>query len=106
MWGGCGGGAGRGGASALLALRGGAGFAASLCYRPAHPLAHRCAPPPTRARRRSATRRVVGDMAKLSGAAGISYLEYSTQAGGGGRGRGRARPLGQGKLAKMAKRYG
>ncbi|EFN57091.1 hypothetical protein CHLNCDRAFT_57434 [Chlorella variabilis] len=54
--------------------------------------------------KKSATRRVVGDMAALSGAAGMRYMEYSTGAGGGQGGR--ARPPGGGKLAKMAKKYG
>jgi hypothetical protein len=40
-------------------------------------------------------------MAALSGAAGLSYLEYSTKPGGG-----RSKPPGGGKLAKMAKRFG
>lgn len=57
---------------------------------------------------RSATRRVQGDMHVLSGAAGLTYFEYST---GGGGGRGAGRPRGgankpPGKLAKMAKKYG
>lgn len=52
-------------------------------------------------RQRAATKRVVGNMAALSGAAGISYLEYST-----GGGRGRSKPPGGGKLAKMAKKFG
>ncbi|KAI3434686.1 hypothetical protein D9Q98_002749 [Chlorella vulgaris] len=60
--------------------------------------------------KRVATRRTAGDMAALSGAAGLRYLEYSTGGpggrGGGGRGGGRGRPAGGGKLAKMAKKYG
>jgi hypothetical protein len=54
---------------------------------------------------RAPTRRVAGNMAVLSGGAGMRYMEYSTQPGGAGRG-GRGRPPGPGKLAKMAKRYG
>ena len=53
--------------------------------------------------RRGATKRVVGSMAALSGAAGLSYLEYDTN----GKLQAQHRkPPGGGKLAKMAKRYG
>ncbi|PSC73140.1 DNA repair helicase XPB1-like [Micractinium conductrix] len=51
-------------------------------------------------KKKAPARRVVGSMAALSGAAGISYLEYSTKQGG------RSRPAGGGKLAKMAKKFG
>lgn len=56
--------------------------------------------------RRATTKRVVGNMAALSGAAGISYMEYATGQGPGGRGGAQRKPPGGGKLAKMAKRFG
>ncbi len=55
---------------------------------------------------RATTKRVVGNMAALSGAAGISYMEYSTGQGAGGRGGAQRKPPGGGKLAKLAKRFG
>ncbi|KAL4441851.1 hypothetical protein ABPG77_003767 [Micractinium sp. CCAP 211/92] len=57
-------------------------------------------------KKKATTKRVVGNMAALSGAAGISYMEYSTGQGAGGRGGAQRKPPGGGKLAKLAKRFG
>jgi DNA excision repair protein ERCC-3 len=51
-----------------------------------------------------ASRRVVGNMAMLSGGQGLKYLEYSTRGGAGGRGgRGGGRRAGPSKFAKFRK---
>lgn len=49
--------------------------------------------------KKSVGRRMVGNMAALSGAVGVKYLEYATGSCGGGRGG--SRPGGAGKLAKL-----
>ena len=53
-----------------------------------------------------ASRRVVGNMAMLSGGRGLKYLEYSTRggaSGSGGRGRGAGKRSGPSKFAKFRK---
>ncbi|KAL4433953.1 hypothetical protein ABPG75_000394 [Micractinium tetrahymenae] len=57
-------------------------------------------------KKKAPTKRVVGSMAALSGAAGMSYMEYATGQGAGGRGGAQRKPAGGGKLAKLAKKFG